>query len=141
EVPDVIGVGFRDHQGVSVGRGVDVQERDRSVGLRDLVRGSLLGRDRTEDAVDHGRHCPLAAMRTAAMTTTMPRTTTMATILVRRGRRLYRVGMPLLIKVLGDLDGVEGGARTEVVRAAEQDQRVVAPGRLPDPARERHIAA
>ena len=58
-------------------------------------------------------------MRTAAMTTTMPRTTTMATILVRRVRRSYRFGMPLLIQVLGDLDGVEGGARTEVVGAAE----------------------
>src|SRR6266550_634231 len=49
--------------------------------------------------------------------------------------------MRLLIQVLGDLDGVEGRARTEVVRAAEQDQRIVAPGHLSDPARERHIAA
>ena len=31
----------------------------------------------------------------------------MATILVRRVRRSYRFGMPLLIQVLGDLDGVE----------------------------------
>src|SRR5438093_12721556 len=47
----------------------------------------------------------------------------------------------LLIQVLGDLHGTEGGARTEVVRAAEQDERVVTPGHLPDPAHDRDVAA
>src|SRR6266571_5623809 len=47
----------------------------------------------------------------------------------------------LLIQVLGDLHGIEGGARTEVVRAAEQDERIVAARDLPDPAHDRDIAA
>src|SRR5439155_9896507 len=47
----------------------------------------------------------------------------------------------LLIQVLGDLDRIESGARTEVVRAAEQHERVVAPRNLSDPAHERNIAA
>ena len=69
DVPDVDGVALRDHEGVPLGRRVDVEERECAVGLGDPVRRRRPGDDRAEDAarVAHrGQSCSAILIASSA---------------------------------------------------------------------------